>query len=477
MKVRTRIAPSPTGFMHIGTLWLALHNVMFTRQNGGTFILRIEDTDQTREVKGSVENLLKTLAWADLLPDEGPTVDGEERGEYGPYFQSKRLPIYRKYIDELLKSGNAYWCDCSHSRLDEMKELQKISKQQIRYDGSCREKNLSSGEVVRLKIPRDRKFEWNDLIRGTISISSDEVDDQVILKSDGFPTYHLAVVVDDHLMEISHVFRGEEWISSTPKHLFLYEAFGWKQTEFAHMPLLLNPDKTKLSKRQGDVSVESYIQKGYLPEALLNFLAIQGWNPSGSQEIYTRDELIAAYDVSKINKAGSVVNYEKLDWLNGHYIRLKPLDELTQLCLSYLSTGLAFERAKKIVSLFQERLTKLSDIAFLSAFIFELPVYEPSLLVWKKSTVEKSSEVLQTLKNYCATLDTSLFDDNKKIEETILLWIKDNEFNNGDVLWPMRVALSGLQNSPPPCAIASVLGKDETIKRLEFAFIALSAIA
>lgn len=477
MIVRTRIAPSPTGFMHIGTLWLALHNVMFARQNGGTFILRIEDTDQTREVKGSVENLLKTLAWADLLPDEGPTVDGEERGEYGPYFQSKRLPIYRKYIDELLKSGNAYWCACSHETLEKMKELQKISKQPIRYDGSCREKNLSSGEVVRLKIPKDRKFAWDDLIRGTISISSDEVDDQVILKSDGFPTYHLAVVVDDHLMEISHVFRGEEWISSTPKHLFLYEAFGWKRTEFAHMPLLLNPDKTKLSKRQGDVSVESYIQKGYLPEALLNFLAIQGWNPSGSQEIYTRDELIAAYDVSKINKAGSVVNYEKLDWLNGHYIRLKPLDELTNLCLQYLPAEIEILRAQRMVSLFQERLPKLSDITQLSAFIFELPSYPAALLVWKKSTTEKAVEVLNALSNYCATLDDSIVNEEKKLEETMLLWIKEQGYNNGEVLWPMRVALSGLQNSPPPCAIASVLGKDETIKRLDFASATLSAIA
>jgi len=312
MTVRTRFAPSPTGHLHIGGLRTALYNFLFARHHKGIFIIRIEDTDQTREVAGAREEILDILKQVGLNYDEGPDVGGK----YGPYVQSERLELYRKHAEELAKNGAAYWCTCSAERLEKMREEQQKRGDVPKYDGACRDAlRPGSGQnaVVRLRVPEGRTITFVDAIRGEVSFQSADVDDQVLLKSDGFPTYHLANIVDDHLMKITHVIRGEEWLPSTPKHVLLYEAFGWEAPTFAHLPLILNEGGGKLSKRSGHAAAMDYVKEGYLPEALLNFLALLGWNPRGDEEIYSLDELIASFDITKVNKGGAVFSMEKLD--------------------------------------------------------------------------------------------------------------------------------------------------------------------
>ncbi|MBI4231980.1 glutamate--tRNA ligase, partial [Candidatus Peregrinibacteria bacterium] len=324
--IKTRFAPSPTGYLHVGGLRTALYSYLFARKNKGKFILRIEDTDQERYVEGALENLMKTLHWAGLEYDEGPMPDGSEKGGHGPYIQSKRSEIYREQVQKLLDSGHAYRCFCSKERLDEMRERQKSNKEATMYDRKCLDlpeseiqKNLEAGIpfVIRQKVPYEL-IKFKDLIRGNVQFHGKTIDDQILVKSDGFPTYHLANVVDDHLMEITHVIRGEEWLPSTPKHIALYLAFGWQAPEFAHLPLLLNEDRSKLSKRQGHVAVEEYIKAGYTKEAVLNFVAFLGWNPGAGEEkeIYTLTELVEAFSLEKVHKAGAIFNLEKLDWFN-----------------------------------------------------------------------------------------------------------------------------------------------------------------
>ncbi|HHE54163.1 MAG TPA: glutamate--tRNA ligase, partial [Caldithrix abyssi] len=323
--VRVRFAPSPTGYVHVGSLRTALYNYLFARHNKGQFVLRIEDTDRNRYVPGAVENLLETLQWAGLDYDEGP----EKGGPYGPYFQSERMEIYSQHVQILLEKDAAYPCFCSEERLSAMREEQAQKNLPIMYDGHCRnipkeqalERMKNETHVIRLKVPRNGTTIVEDLIRGTVSFENNVIDDQILLKSDGYPTYHLANVVDDHLMKISHVIRGEEWLPSTPKHILLYQAFGWELPQFAHLPLLLNPDRTKLSKRQGDVAVEDYRAKGFLPQALVNFVALLGWNKGDDQEIFSLEELIEYFSLERVNKAGAVFDLKKLEWMNGHYIR------------------------------------------------------------------------------------------------------------------------------------------------------------
>ncbi|MBU0625297.1 glutamate--tRNA ligase, partial [Patescibacteria group bacterium] len=325
--VRVRFAPSPTGYLHVGGLRTALYSELFARKHGGVLILRIEDTDQARTVAGGIENIIRTLAWAGVKIDEGPFLDqqGElrQKGDFKPYIQSQRLGIYQEQVQTLLAAGLAYRCFCCAERLSEMREQQKVDGGRTMYDRHCRDLSPAeiaaeiakgSPSVIRLKVPLGGTTSWEDMIRGHIEVANDQLDDQVLLKSDGFPTYHLANVVDDHLMGITHVIRGEEWCPSTPKHILLYRAFSWSQPEFAHLPLLLNPDRSKLSKRQGDVAVEDYQAKGYLSETLINFIALLGWNPSGNREIYTKEELIAEFDLTKVNKGGAVFDLQKLDW-------------------------------------------------------------------------------------------------------------------------------------------------------------------
>ena len=311
--IRDRFAPSPTGNVHVGSLRTALYNYLFAKKNNGQFLLRLEDTDRTRYEEGAVENLLDALMVTGVVPDEGLfEEDGKiiQKGDCGPYIQSERLDIYKKYIDQLLENGQAYYCFCTKERLDEVREKQKAAGETPRYDGHCRnlpreevEARVAAGEpcVIRLKLPEDHVVAFDDAVRGRIEINTNDLDDQVLIKTDGFPTYHFAVVVDDHLMGITHVIRGEEWLPSTPKHVYLYECFGWEQPQYVHLSNILNDDHKKLSKRQGDVSVGDFLKKGYLPEALINFLALLGWSPENEQEIFSMDELIEAFDLSRIN--------------------------------------------------------------------------------------------------------------------------------------------------------------------------------
>ncbi|MFA4941990.1 MAG: glutamate--tRNA ligase [Patescibacteria group bacterium] len=476
-KIRTRFAPSPTGFLHIGSLRTALYSYLLAQKNGGDFILRLEDTDMKRFVEGASEAIYNGLKWAGIKYSEGP----DAGGDFGPYVQSQRLEIYKKYALELVDKDLAYYCFCDSETLEKMRQEQTAKKQAPKYDRRCLK--LSKEEiaqkladntpfVIRMKMPTDRIVEIDDMVWGKVSYNTNDLDDQVLLKSDGYPTYHLAVVVDDHLMKISHVTRTEEWLPSTPKHILLYEYFGWEAPKWAHLPLLLNTDRTKMSKRKGDVAVEDYIKKGYLPEAMINYLAFLGWNPGTEKEIYSIEELIKDFDLKKIHKAGAVFDIEKLDYLNGYYIRQKSLDELVKLCKPFLAKeweARGDDYIKKVIALEQERLKKLSDISEAIEFFFadELK-YEPELLIWKKLTAEQVNknlgEVIEQLekipeKNWV----------NDSLEEAIMTYIKAKELKTGDYLWPMRVALTGRKASPSPFDVAEVLGKERSLERIKIA--------
>jgi len=493
--IRTRFAPSPTGFVHIGSLRTALFSFLFARHNKGTHVLRIEDTDQNRFVEGSVENLLKVMGELRVEFDEGYYLDGQghlqQRGNHGPYVQSQRLDNYHKHVQELIDKGSAYYCFCTQQRLDELRQEQVALKKPPMYDRHCRylspeqrEQKLAEFQandtkpVIRQAIPEQGETVIHDLIYGDITIDHKILDDQVLIKSDGFPTYHLAVVVDDHLMEISHVIRGEEWISSTPKHLLLYQAFGWQPTEFAHLPLIVNLDKSKLSKRQGDVSVEDFLAQGYLKEALINFVVFLGWNPKTDQEIFSLQDLIDQFDLSKINNASAVLDRNKLDWLNGHYIKAKSNAELVDMLLPYWqqagvdTSTVSQEYLEAIAGLEKERLKKLSEIGERTSYFFRRPEYERALLVWKKSDTQQTKEILQKLHDYLQQLDPTEF-VLPNFEGHIKRFITDNNYDNGTVLWPLRVALTGLDKSPGPFEVAVTLalgaGHREILERIDLA--------
>lgn len=492
--IRTRFAPSPTGLVHIGSVRTALFSYLLARHNNGVNVLRIEDTDQNRLVEGALENLLKVMKIMGIEFDEGYYLDdsGEikERGEHGPYLQSKRLDIYQKYAKQLIDENKAYYCFCSEQRLDELRKEQMALKKPAMYDRHCfnlsseqKEKLMSEfkaagkNPVVRFYIP-EGKTTIQDIIFGEISYEHKVLDDQVILKSDGFPTYHLAVVVDDHFMEITHVVRGNEWIPSTPKHILLYKAFGWEPTQFAHLPLILNEDKSKLSKRQGDVAVEDFLNKGYLPEALINFVAFLGWNPKSEKEVFSKEELIAEFNLENVNKSGAVLDINKLDWVNSVYIKEIPTEKLVQKLIPFWKEfGLDVSKHNNdyliaIANLEKERLKKLSEIGERTSYFFKTPEYESELLIWKKSDAEGTKKALESTKYLLSN-----FNDSDFLKDTLEIKIKEfitqNGFDNGSVLWPLRTALTGLEKSPGPFEVCSVLalglGKDEIIARLNTA--------
>ena len=469
-KPRVRFAPSPTGYLHLGGLRTALYNYLYARQNGGAFVLRIEDTDRTRLVADGVEKLIIALKDMGLEYDEGP------------YIQSARLEIYKKHTEQLLKKKKAYYCFCAPEQLEQLRQEQMTKKQPTMYDKKCLRLNKKEIDaslehktpaVVRLNVPQTGKSEFVDAVHGKVSFLNKLIDDQVLLKSDGFPTYHLANVVDDHLMKITTVIRGEEWLPSTPKHLLLYKAFGWKPPQFAHLPLLLNPDKSKLSKRQGDVAVEDYLAKGYLKIALLNFIAFLGWNPGSNQEFFTKEELIKAFSLKKINKSGAVFNLEKLDWINAHYIKQMSLEEFYAATLPYLLAKYPSAKNKSvteinnILMLEKERVAKLSDVGRETDFFFELPAnYPPELLIWKTSTRENTKNILGKLHTLLANWPNDQWNKNM-LEKELKSWIGIEGLKNGDVLWPLRVALSGKQKSPPPFDCLVILGREESLKRIQ----------
>ena len=493
----------------MGGLRTALYNYLFAKHNNGEFILRIEDTDRTRFVEGSIEGLIKMLNLTGLEYSEGVFTDNDgktvQKGDFGPYTQSERLNIYKKYAKELVENDYAYFCFCSQERLEKMRKEQQAKKIAPMYDGKCR--NLSKAEtedlikkktpyVIRLKVPKEGFTEFKDLIYGKIKIANETIDDQVLIKSDGYPTYHFANVVDDHLMEISHIIRGEEWLPSTPKHILLYKAFGWEMPQFAHLPLLLNPDKSKLSKRQGDVAVKDYLSKGYLPEALLNFILFLGWNPKTEEEIFSLDEMIKRFDLSGVNKYGAVFNVEKLDWINGMYIRKMDLSNLTSLCVSYLmDAGLIekdtrykiqdtsefqisnfkfqnsgdeidFSYLKKVIALEQERMKKLSEIGELVKFIFvDKLEYDKDLLIWKKMSFEEVKNNLELAYRELEKIEKKNFTKNN-LEKSLRDLMEREEIKTGKLLWPLRVSLTGLKGSPGPFEVGEVLGKKKTLRRI-----------
>lgn len=473
--IRLRFAPSPTGFLHIGSLRSALFGYLLAKSWGGKFILRIEDTDQKREVAGATESLIKILKIMGVEFDEGPHAGGK----YGPYVQTERLDIYQRFANQLLEEGKAYRCFCSSERLEKMRADQEANKKAPRYDGLCRglsleesERRAAAGEkfVIRQKIAAAGEVIVHDELRGDIRFALEGLDDQVLMKSDGVPTYQLANVIDDHLMEISHVTRGDEWLPSYPKNFLLYQAFGWTAPKFIHLPLILNKEGGgKLSKRRGDVFVEDYLAKGYLPEALINFCALLGWHPKDDKEIWSLPELEKGFSLAGLGASPAVFDIEKLDYYNGYYIRQKSAAELAALCRPYLEKdGLAISEGKKLekyVSLAQDRMKKFSDIGELTGFLFALPVYDRGLLAWKSLTVEAA---LANLKELKAELEKiSAADWNKeRLEKDIFAWIKAGDRKNGDYLWPMRVALTGLKNSPGPFETADALGRQESLARL-----------
>lgn len=477
-EVRVRIAPSPTGDPHVGTAYIGLFNIGFARHEGGKFILRIEDTDQTRSTKEFEAAIFRALRWVGLQYDEGPDVGGP----YGPYRQSERSEIYKKYAAQLVESGHAYYCFCTAERLEQMREEQKQKKLPPMYDGFCRE--LSADEVkaklaqglpyvIRLKVPKDGETSYIDLIRKggePVVFQNSVLDDQVLMKSDGFPTYHLANVVDDHLMKITHVIRAEEWVNSTPKHVLLYRAFGWEPPAFAHMPLLRNKDRSKISKRKNPTSLDWYREQGYLPEALLNFLALMGRSVEEGKEVFDMKTFIDEFSFDKISTSAPIFDLQKLEWLNGIYIRNMTVAQLVERLRDYvpaekLSPG---ENTQKMVAIIQERMKKLSDFDMWTWFFFtdELP-YDPALLVAKKMTPEQTKDALKALDETYAALSDWTKDEMEKAGVALCDKLA---LKAGQLFMTLRVAITGSAASPPLWESMEILGKERCMRRIKEAF-------
>lgn len=487
-QIRTRFAPSPTGDPHIGNIWQALLAWLYARHHGGIFVLRIEDTDRTRFVEGSEARIIEALQWYGIRYDEGPDIGGP----YGPYRQSERLEIYQQYAEKLIGGGHAYYCFCSSERLAKLREEQTAAHSPTGYDGRCRslpvaevERLLQAKEkrVIRLKFPREGETTFTDLIRGKITFQNALLDDQILLKSDGWPTYHLAAVVDDHMMEITTVIRGEEWLPSTPKHLKLYEMLEWEPPQFAHLPLILGKDRSKLSKRHGSTDALSFREQGYLADAMVNFLALLGWSPKSDQEIFSREELIEAFDSTGINHSGAIFDQTKLDWINGQYIRRTNTEDLAKLAVPFLeranllkkdAEGYELADGRKIdaadlhavLEVARERALKLTDIEEEAKIFFAPLSYEAELLIWKGSDKRTAGERLLRIRSWFAEHELT---DPQSLEVGIKKIITDEALGNGETLWPLRVALSGQRQSPPPFLIAAILGQKETLRRLDHA--------
>lgn len=470
-QIKTRFAPSPTGAPHVGNIRTALFAWLFARANKGDFLLRIEDTDKDRAQQGSISAILESLDWLGLNIDEGVISPNKEKGKEKPYFQSKRVDIYQEHAQKLLDKSHAFYCFCSQDRLEKMREQQQKAKQPPKYDNHCLnlsdqeiDKKLEQGEkyVVRMKIPDDGATSFQDEIKGHIVFKNSTIDSQVLIKSDKFPTYHLANVVDDHLMGITHVIRADEWLASTPKHVLLYKYFGWDEPQWIHLPIILGADKSKLSKRHGSVSVMDYKEQGYLAEALLNFLSLLGWNPKTDQEILSIDEIVAQFDVSKINKNNPVFDITKLNWMNNQYIQKKSVHELAGLIDSRRNSGDI--KFKKAIALVKDRLEKLSDFDELTSFLWDLPDYSARVLVPKNSDAHQAKISLE--KSLAIIEKENDFAENN-LRETFLGYCDDNKIKTGELLWPLRVAITGMEHSPEVFAVMDILGKHEAIERIK----------
>ncbi len=488
MKPRVRFAPSPTGYVHIGGLRTALYNYLFAKNQGGTYLVRVEDTDQTRLVGDAIEGMIDAMTWAGVAHEEGPFIDAEtgdvvQRGAYGPYIQSERLALYKEHADILLDKGAAYYCFCSKERLDGVREAQKAAGETPKYDGCCRtlsredaEKRIAAGDshVLRLKLPENRVIEFEDAIKGKIEVNTNDMDDQVLMKADGFPTYHMAVVVDDHHMGITHVVRGDEWLISTPKHIFTYEAFGWEAPQFVHLPVILGQNKKKLSKRQGAVAVEDFKAKGYLPEALVNYIALVGWSPEDGEEIMDMPALIEKFSFDRVSKSSGVFDVDKLNYINNHYIKAYDLDRLTALCKPYfIEAGFAdeatfdaaYDRHKKIVSVLRERLNKLEDIkAYFELFTnhtFELEDEEAAEMIG----LEHVGAMLECFEKELSAYPNILAADVKKALKAVQ---KETGHKGKNLFMPVRVAVTGQVHGPDIAEVIEILGLENTLKRVSY---------
>ncbi|HOJ09362.1 MAG TPA: glutamate--tRNA ligase [Clostridiales bacterium] len=473
-EVRTRFAPSPTGYMHIGNLRTALYGYLLSKKYGGKFILRIEDTDQERYVEGAVDVIYKTLKLAGLKHDEGPDIGGD----YGPYVQSQRKNIYMEYAKKLIESGAAYYCFCDKERLEQIKGAQDGSDAVHKYDRHCLnltkqeiEKNLAENKpfVIRQKMPVQGTTSFDDVVYGTITVDNSELDDQILIKSDGLPTYNFANVVDDHLMNITHVVRGNEYLSSTPKYNLLYKAFGWEIPTYVHLPLILRPTGQKLSKRAGDPSFEDLISMGYLSEAIVNYVALLGWSPGSTQEIFTMDELIQVFSIDGINKAPAVFDIVKLSWMNGEYIRKLSPDKFHELAVPYYKNSLKNNKIvpEKVSALLQARTDVLNSIPENIDFLNQLPDYDVSIYTHKKSKTNETNS-LESLKAALPVLQQLEKWDNDSIYQALMSLSEKLEIKNSQMLWPVRIAISGKSVTPGGATeIAEILGKDETIVRIQ----------
>ena len=473
-KVRTRFAPSPTGRMHVGNLRTALYTYLIAKHEDGDFILRIEDTDQERFQEGAVDIIYRTLEKTGLIHDEGPDKDGG----CGPYVQSERCKqgIYMKYAKQLIEQGDAYYCFCDKERLEGLKQV-VAGKEISVYDKHCLhlskeeiQANLDAGKpyVIRINMPTEGTTTFHDVIYGDITVNNEELDDMILIKSDGFPTYNFANVIDDHLMGITHVVRGNEYLSSAPKYNRLYEAFGWEVPEYIHCPLITNEEHKKLSKRSGHSSYEDLIEQGFLSEAVVNYVALLGWSPAEDREIYSLPELVKAFDYRRINKSPAVFDIVKLKWMNGEYIKAMDPDKFYEMAKPYIQQTIHRDLdLRKIAGMVQTRIEYFPDIAPLIDFFEEVPEYDPSMYRHKKmKTTEESS--LTVMKEVLPVLEAQDNYTNDALYERLLAFAQEKGYKNGQVMWPIRTALSGKQMTPAGATeILEVLGKEESIRRIQ----------
>ncbi|RKZ28305.1 glutamate--tRNA ligase [bacterium] len=470
--IRVRFAPSPTGLPHIGNIRTALFDWLFARHHDGVFILRIEDTDRERYTPEALDAIVDGLKWLGLDWDEGPYVGGN----FGPYFQSKRLEIYYEYAKKLVERGFAYYCDCSPERLQKIRQERIAKGLDPMYDRHCRERNIKSDPtdpktVIRFKMPLTGKTCFDDELRGKICFDNSTFDDIVLIKSDGYPTYHFAVVVDDHLMEISHIMRAEEWIPSAGKHILIYDAFGWQPPKFVHLPMILGADRSKLSKRHGATAITEFEKQGILSDAMFNFLALLGWSPKDDTEIFTRAELIERFDLKGINTSASVFDFEKLKWMNGEYIRMMSVDELTEKLKPFYrqwhwcddENPCDESYLRKISKAMQIRLKTLAEMKEVGFYYFREPTeydekgvkkyFKPQAVQWLADAVEifKSAPVWQ----------------EEKLEDLLREYVEKQKIGFGKVANPIRLAVSGIMKGPSLFEILEIIGKEKTISRIE----------
>lgn len=478
-EIRVRFAPSPTGELHIGSVRTTLYNFLFARQNGGKLILRVEDTDQERLVPTAIDSIYSGLHWLGMKWDEGP----REGGPYAPYLQSERLPLYREHAGALVEMGAAYPCFCTRERLAEMRKAQEQRHEITRYDGRCRriapaetKRRVDAGEshTIRLKVPEDGTVGFDDLVYGHIEWDLKTIEDSILMKSDGFPTYHLAVVIDDHAMRISHVMRGEDWIPSVPKHLLLYRAFGWDVPPHAHFPNVLGPDHRKLSKRHGATAVSEFRSAGYIPEGLVNFLALIGWAPGTEEDVFSMERLVEVWRLDQVQKAGGIWDRKRLDHFNALHIRMLSDDDLMERLEDFLPAGASRDLVRAAVPLVKERITTLADAWPMLEFLFiDTIEYDPKILLRKQHTAEGTRGALERA---AAGLADGPF-SHDHVDATLTGLAAALGWKRADLFMTVRVAVTGREVTPPLIESMALLGRERTLARLRDAIARLGGVA